>query len=66
MYFNSFMTEAVIISLNWFLYDHGLRHERVNPWLVSFSITTIKPFKFSQRSLLLVCYPSELVEKMEL
>ena len=26
--FNPFMTEAVIID--WFLYDNGLRHERVN------------------------------------
>ena len=31
--FNSFMTEAVIIwskSMDWFLYNNGLRHERVN------------------------------------
>ena len=27
--FNSFMTEAVIIQKPWFLYDNGLRHERV-------------------------------------
>ena len=29
--FNSFMTEAVIIqkSMDWFLYDNGLRYERV-------------------------------------
>ena len=28
---NSFMTDAVIMSklMDWFLYDNGLRHERV-------------------------------------
>ena len=26
---NPFMTEAVIKSMDWFLYDNGLRHERV-------------------------------------
>ena len=26
---NSFMTEAVIASVDWFLYDNGLRHEKV-------------------------------------
>ena len=28
-FFNSFMTEAVSKSMDWFLYDNGLRHERV-------------------------------------
>ena len=36
MAINSFMTEAVIIqklvSMDWFLYDNGLRHKRVNPF----------------------------------
>ena len=39
-YINSFMTEAVIIdleskSVDWFLYDNGLRHERVNKRLTT-------------------------------
>ena len=29
-YFSSFMAEAVIKSMDWFLYDNALRHERVN------------------------------------
>ena len=39
---NSFMTEAVIIckSMDWFLYDNGLRHERVK-LRVYFYITRI-------------------------
>ena len=30
--FNSFMTEARLLrkSMDWFLYDNGLRHERAN------------------------------------
>ena len=35
--FNSFMTEAVIMlhkSMDWFRYHNGLRHERVNVWVI--------------------------------
>ena len=45
---NSFMTEAVIIykpvhSVDWFLYDNGLRHERVKRLLIiTFNITAIR------------------------
>ena len=35
--FNPFMTEAVITD--WFLYDNGLRHERVKENVVSLSQT---------------------------
>ena len=45
---NSFMTEAVIMqskSIDWFLYDNGLRHERVKGILslnLKFHIVMIK------------------------
>ena len=28
--FNSFMTDLQSKSMDWFLYDNGIRHERVN------------------------------------
>ena len=38
MQFNPFMTEAVIIQkpMDWFLYDNGLRHERVKEIFVNY------------------------------
>ena len=52
-HFNSFKTEAVIIwkpasktnlqskSMDWFLYDNDLRHERVNKYALIFRMHTI-------------------------
>ena len=45
---NSFMTEAVIIqkSMDWFLYDNGLRHERVKIQLQIQDSTFLKHDRF--------------------
>ena len=50
MLVNSFMTEAVIIrkSVDWFLYDNGLRHERVKVFILNSSRMPSAPLLVGQ------------------
>ena len=51
-YINSFMAEAVIKSMDWFLYDNGLRHERVKRFVWNSSEAYLEPSRNSSMEIL--------------